>query len=74
VWKRVLFKALACIIYIRERYFFSLVCTFKKATKNFEVKVDEQKRGPRKILIVDVLISSNYLIHTNDVLFWDRLL
>jgi hypothetical protein len=36
----VLFEALAYIIYKRERYYFSLVCTLKKAIKIFEVKVD----------------------------------
>ena len=35
-----LFEALAYIIYIREMYNFSLVCTYKKAIKNFEWKVD----------------------------------
>jgi hypothetical protein len=34
------------IVYIRERYYFSLVCTFK-AIKNFEVKVDALKGTPR---------------------------
>ena len=38
----VLFEALAYIVYIRERYNFPLVCTLKKAIKNFEVKVDVQ--------------------------------
>ena len=33
------------IIYIREGYYFSLMCNFKKANANFEVKVDVQK-GP----------------------------
>jgi hypothetical protein len=28
------------IIYIRERYYFSPMCTFKKAIINFKVKVD----------------------------------
>ena len=32
-----------CTIYVREMYFFSLVCTFRKAIKNFEVKVNVQK-------------------------------
>ena len=35
------------IVYIRERYCFSLVCTFQKAIKNFEVNVDSQKGAPR---------------------------
>ena len=38
-----LFEALVYIVYIKESYIFSLVCTFKKTTKNFEVKVDVQK-------------------------------
>ena len=32
------------IIYIRERYCFSLLCIFSKAIKNVEVHVDVQKR------------------------------
>ena len=43
----VLFEALPYIVYIRERYFFSLLRTFKKSTKNFEVYVDSQKGAPR---------------------------
>ena len=35
------------IVYRRERYYFSLVCTFKKAIKNFVVKVDVLKGAPR---------------------------
>ena len=31
------------IVYIREGYYFSLVCTFKNAIKNVEVKVCVQK-------------------------------
>ena len=48
------------IVYIRERYCFSLVCTFKKVIKNFEVKVDVQK-GPLRFkgkLTLDVVVSS----------------
>ena len=45
VQEGVLFETLVYIVYIRERYYFSLVCTFKKAIKNVEVKVDVQK-GP----------------------------
>ena len=38
------FEALAYKVNIRERFlFFSLVCAFKKAIKNFEVNVDVQK-------------------------------
>ena len=42
-----LFEAFGYIIDVRERYYiiFFLVCTFKKAIKNVEVKVDGQK-GP----------------------------
>ena len=38
-----LFETLAYVIYIRERYYFSLLYTIKKAVKNFEVTVDVQK-------------------------------
>jgi len=31
------------IVYVWEMYCFSLVCTFRKAIKNFEVKVNVQK-------------------------------
>ena len=34
------------IVYVWEMCCFSLVCTFRKAIKNFEVKVNVQKRGP----------------------------
>ena len=33
------------IAYMRERYCYSLACTFKLVANNFEVKVDLQK-GP----------------------------
>ena len=42
-WEGVEFKAFAYIVYIRERYYFSLVFTFEKAIKNLEVMVDIQK-------------------------------
>ena len=42
VWEGVLVEALAYITYTSERYYFSLVCTFKKVIKDFEVKVDVQ--------------------------------
>ena len=32
-----------CIVYIKERYCFSLVCTFKNIVKHFEVEVKSQK-------------------------------
>ena len=34
------FEGLAYIVYIKRRINFSLVCTFKKAIMNVEVKVD----------------------------------
>jgi hypothetical protein len=39
----ILFEALVCIIYIRESYYFCLVCTFRKIDKNYEIKVDVEK-------------------------------
>jgi hypothetical protein len=33
-------------IYIRERYYFSLVCMFKMLTKDFEIKVDACEAKP----------------------------
>lgn len=56
-----IFGALAYIIYTRKRYYFSLLCTFKKAIEDFELKVDVQK-GPlrfREKLTMDVLVSSS---------------
>ena len=46
---------------IRERYYFSLVCTFRKTMKNFEVKVNVQKGALRSriFLTIYVLVSSN---------------
>ena len=42
--ERVLFETLVYIVYIRERYYFPLVHTFKKVNiKNFQLKVDVQK-------------------------------
>ena len=38
-----LLEASKCIVYIRERHYFTQVCTFQKAIKNVEVKVDVQK-------------------------------
>ena len=38
-----MFEALIYIVYIRERYYCFLVCTFKEAIKNVKVKVDVQK-------------------------------
>ena len=34
-------------IYIKERCYFFLVCTLRKAIKNFEVKVCLQKNDPQ---------------------------
>ena len=42
-----LFEVFAYIVYIRERYCFYVVCTFKEAIKNVGVKVDLQKGAPR---------------------------
>ena len=42
-----LFEALKCLVNIREGFCSSLVCTFKKAMKNFESKVDVQKGAIR---------------------------
>jgi hypothetical protein len=47
VQEGVLFETLVCIVYIRERHHFSLVCTFEKATKKFNLKVDVQKASQR---------------------------
>jgi hypothetical protein len=41
------FEALAYIVYMREGYSFSLVCTFSLIINNFEVKVDVQKGALR---------------------------
>ena len=38
-----LFEALVYIVFIREKYCFPLVHTFKKVIKNFKLKVDVQK-------------------------------
>ena len=38
-----IFEALAYIVYIREKVYFSLVCTFKKNIKNVKVNLDVQK-------------------------------
>jgi hypothetical protein len=40
---KVLFEALAYIVYIRERHGFFVVWTFKEIIQKFEVKVDAQK-------------------------------
>ena len=53
------------IYYMWERYYFFVVFTFRKAIKNFEVKVNVQNRALRleKNFIIDVLISSNSHFH-----------
>jgi hypothetical protein len=44
VRKGILFEALVYVLHLRERYYFSLVCIFKKVIiLFFEVKVDVQK-------------------------------
>jgi hypothetical protein len=50
-------------VYIRERYYFSLVRTFKEAIDNIELKVDIQKGAFRfrGKFTLDVLVSS-YLL------------
>ena len=66
VQTNVLFEALAYMVYIREKYHFSLVCTSRKAIISFEVKIDVQKGGPsclEKFLTVDILVSSNSCFH-----------
>ena len=49
----------------KKEGFFSLVCAFKKAIKNFKVKVDVQRWVPRfqQIFKIDVLVSSNLRLH-----------
>ena len=42
-----MFEALAYIMYTKERYCFSLLCTLIKVIKNIEVKVDVQKGALR---------------------------
>ena len=57
-----LHEALADIVYIRERYDFTLVCTSRKAIKFFEVKVDIQKgveMFKEFFLTIVMLVSSN---------------
>ena len=53
------------IVYIRERYQFSLVRTLRKAIiKNFKAKVDVQKGAPRfYFFVIDVLASSKSHFH-----------
>jgi hypothetical protein len=54
------------IYYIRERYYFSLVCGFEKAVKNIGVKVHVQKGallGLRKKVTMGLLVSPNSHCH-----------
>ena len=48
-----------------ERHYFSLVCIFKKAIRNFEVKVNVQKGALRfeEKNDIDVLVSFNSHFH-----------
>jgi hypothetical protein len=63
----------AYTIYIRKWYYFSLVCTFKKAIKNHEVKVNVQKETLRfqfyLFLTIDVLVS--FITHFHWLLSYD---
>lgn len=43
--EKLLFEALVCMVFTRERYCISLVCTIRKAIKKLEVKVDVHERG-----------------------------
>ena len=43
------------MVYIREGYYFPLVCTFRKAIEIFEVKVDVQKKAQRIRIVWSVL-------------------
>ena len=63
--KGLLFESLVCIVYIRERCYFSLVCTYTKAIKNYEVKIDVQKETLKhgEKLTIDVLVLSNTHSH-----------
>jgi len=60
----VLFEALTYIEYIRERYYFSIVCTSVKAIKNVEVKVDVQMGalGFREKLTTNVLVHPIHIL------------
>ena len=54
--RRDLIEALAYIIYTRRRYYFSLVCTCKRAIQSSKVRVDVQKSPLRfrDLNIIDV--------------------
>ena len=55
------------IVYMRERYYFSLVCTFEMVVNFFQVKVDVQKKVLRYTRKVDNIcvnfIQSTFLTH-----------
>ena len=61
VRRGIIFEALAYIANIREMCYFSIGCTYKKAIKYFEVKVDVQKWALRfrKETIIDVFLLFN---------------
>ena len=50
-------EASAYKVYISKRYYFSLVCAFRKATKNLEINVDVQKGGGSKVLRIKLTID-----------------
>jgi hypothetical protein len=59
------------IIYITEKYYYFVVCTFEKAMKNVEVKVSVQKRalGFRE-KIDNKCVSSIHFTFTSIVVIW----
>lgn len=65
MWKGILYKALPYIVYVRERYYYSLVSTFKEIIKTFSIKVDVQKGvlGFRDKFDKDMIISPNLCFH-----------
>ena len=66
----VFFKALVYIVYMKTRYYFSLVRTSKKSLKKFELRVDVQKRAlsfrgkldNRCVSFIQFTFSSNVVI------------
>ena len=58
-------------IYIRERYYFSLVCRFEKATKNIGVKVHVQKGallGLKRKLTIGLLVFIQFTL--SSIVIW----
>ena len=53
------------VVYIGERFYFSLACTSKKAIKNAQVKIVVQKRALtfREELTIHMLVPSNSRSH-----------